>query len=349
MARAHGLEVRLAACDWRRGVDPAQVKSALAADTAHAIKAVCVVHNETATGMMLPLDEIRAAIDDAKHPALFLVDTISSLGSLDFRMDEWKIDCVVGGSQKGLMLPTGLSFTGVSDEGDGGARTGEAAAVLFRLDADVEAPAEELHRHDSGEHLLRPARVDPVAGGRRAAECVRPTLPPGGGDAARGAGVGRQRWAAALLHQPEPILRLGHGGADAGGLQLGPGPQHGAQPVQRLARRRTGGAGRQDLPHRPSRRPERADAVGRADRGGDGAADERHPARAGAAWTRRWTICRRPDRRRLTSSPEPAPPHRSSPCCPARRGTRSWRRSPRAWARRRGPPWASRRDWPGCR
>jgi alanine-glyoxylate transaminase/serine-glyoxylate transaminase/serine-pyruvate transaminase len=117
MARAHGLEVRLAACDWRHGVDIAQVKTALGEDTSHAIKAVCVVHNETATGMMLPLDEVRAAIDAVKHPALFLVDTISSLGSLDFRMDEWKIDCVVGGSQKGLMLPTGLSFTGVSPKG----------------------------------------------------------------------------------------------------------------------------------------------------------------------------------------------------------------------------------------
>jgi alanine-glyoxylate transaminase/serine-glyoxylate transaminase/serine-pyruvate transaminase len=90
--------------DWRRGVDPAQVKSALAADTTHAIKAVCVVHNETRPARC-SLDEIRAAIDGAKHPALFPVDTISSLGSLDFRMDEWKIDCVVGGSQKGLMLP----------------------------------------------------------------------------------------------------------------------------------------------------------------------------------------------------------------------------------------------------
>jgi alanine-glyoxylate transaminase/serine-glyoxylate transaminase/serine-pyruvate transaminase len=117
MARAHGLEVRLVSCDWRHGVEIAQVKAALAADTAHAIKAVCVVHNETATGMMLPLDEIRRAIDAATHPALFLVDTISSLGSLDFRMDQWKIDCVVGGSQKGLMLPTGVSFTGVSDKG----------------------------------------------------------------------------------------------------------------------------------------------------------------------------------------------------------------------------------------
>jgi alanine-glyoxylate transaminase/serine-glyoxylate transaminase/serine-pyruvate transaminase len=117
MARGHGLEVQLVAADWRRGVDLADLHRALAADTAHAIKAVCVVHNETATGLMLPLPAIRAAIDAVDHPALFLVDTISSLGSLDFRMDEWRIDCVVGGSQKGLMLPTGVSFTGVSDKG----------------------------------------------------------------------------------------------------------------------------------------------------------------------------------------------------------------------------------------
>ena len=117
MARSHGLDVQVLQCDWRRGVDIAALRAALADDRDHAVKAVCVVHNETATGMMLPLDEIRAAIDGTAHPALFLVDTISSLGSLDFRMDEWKIDCVVGGVQKGLMLPTGMSFTGVSDKG----------------------------------------------------------------------------------------------------------------------------------------------------------------------------------------------------------------------------------------
>jgi alanine-glyoxylate transaminase/serine-glyoxylate transaminase/serine-pyruvate transaminase len=116
MARSHGLTVRLAEADWRRGVDMASLRAILAADTAHTIKAVCAVHNETATGLMLPLDEIRAVIDATAHPALFLADTISSLGSLDFRMDEWKVDCVVGGSQKGLMLPTGMSFTGVSDK-----------------------------------------------------------------------------------------------------------------------------------------------------------------------------------------------------------------------------------------
>ncbi|HXT80438.1 MAG TPA: aminotransferase class V-fold PLP-dependent enzyme [Acetobacteraceae bacterium] len=125
MGRSHGLEVRVQPADWRVGVDIAALRAALAEDAAHTIKAVCVVHNETATGMMLPLPDIRAAIDTTGHPALLLVDTISSLASLDFRMDEWKIDCVVGGSQKGLMLPTGMSFTGVSDKGmDAHARAG---------------------------------------------------------------------------------------------------------------------------------------------------------------------------------------------------------------------------------
>lgn len=131
MAQAHGLEVRTVTCDWRHGVEIAQVKAALADDSKHAIKAICVVHNETATGMKLPLDEIRAAIDAVKHPALFLVDTISSLGSLDFRMDEWQIDCVVGGSQKGLMLPTGMSFTGVSEKGMAAHETAKLPRYYF--------------------------------------------------------------------------------------------------------------------------------------------------------------------------------------------------------------------------
>ena len=117
MARSFGLDVVVQEADWRVGVDSAALRATLAADRDPQVKAVCVVHNETATGMMLPLEEIRAAIDATAHPALFLVDTISSLGSLEFRMDDWKIDCVVGGGQKGLMLPTGMSFTGVSEKG----------------------------------------------------------------------------------------------------------------------------------------------------------------------------------------------------------------------------------------
>ena len=129
MGRSHGLEVRTVAADWRRGAEIADVRNALEADKAHRIKAVCAVHNETATGLMLPLPALREAMNAAGHPALFLVDTISSLGSLDFRMDAWGIDCVVGGSQKGLMLPTGLSFTGVSEK----ATAAHAAARLPRF------------------------------------------------------------------------------------------------------------------------------------------------------------------------------------------------------------------------
>ena len=116
MAEALGIKVETVKADWRTGVDFAAVEAALAADTTHRIKAVGVVHNETATGVALPIQKVRAALDATKHPALFMADTISSLGSFDFRMDEWGIDVVVGGSQKGLMLPTGMSFTGVSNK-----------------------------------------------------------------------------------------------------------------------------------------------------------------------------------------------------------------------------------------
>ncbi len=114
LAQRLGLAVEFVAGDWRRGVDPALVESKLAADAQRQIRAVCVVHNETSTGVSSRIAEIRAAIDRAGHPALFLVDTISSLGSMDYRHDEWKVDVTVAGSQKGLMLPPGLSFNAIS-------------------------------------------------------------------------------------------------------------------------------------------------------------------------------------------------------------------------------------------
>lgn len=116
MAGKFGLEVVTIPADWRRGAQAEAVKAALAADTAHRFKAVCTVHNETSTGVTLPVTEIRAALDETKHPALLLSDTISSLGSLPYRMDSWGIDLTVGGSQKGLMLPTGMSFNAVSEK-----------------------------------------------------------------------------------------------------------------------------------------------------------------------------------------------------------------------------------------
>jgi alanine-glyoxylate transaminase/serine-glyoxylate transaminase/serine-pyruvate transaminase len=116
MATKLGLSSELIGTDWRRGADPETIEARLVEDRAHAIKAVCVVHNETSTGVTSRIGDVRKAIDRAGHPALLLVDTISSLGSIDFRMDEWGVDVTVGGSQKGLMLPPGLSFNAVSEK-----------------------------------------------------------------------------------------------------------------------------------------------------------------------------------------------------------------------------------------
>ena len=113
-AESFGLTVETLSNDWRRAIDPAKLEARLREDRAHEIKAVLAVHNETSTGVAHPIAQMRQAIDAAHHPALFLVDTISSLGSFDVRMDEWGVDVVVAGSQKGLMLPTGMAFTGVS-------------------------------------------------------------------------------------------------------------------------------------------------------------------------------------------------------------------------------------------
>ena len=116
MATKLGLETEFLATDWRRGVDPQAVEDRLRADTGGKIKAVCVVHNETSTGSTSAIAAVRAAIDAVGHDALYLVDTISSLASIDFRHDEWGVDVTVSGSQKGLMLPPGLSFNAASEK-----------------------------------------------------------------------------------------------------------------------------------------------------------------------------------------------------------------------------------------
>ena len=116
MAERLGLRVDLVPGDWRHGADPAAAAERLAADAGHEIAAVMVVHNETSTGVRSRVPEIRAALDRAGHPALLLVDTISSLGSMDYRHEEWGVDVTVGCSQKGLMLPPGMGFNAVSDK-----------------------------------------------------------------------------------------------------------------------------------------------------------------------------------------------------------------------------------------
>jgi len=116
VAEKFGIQVDYVPGNWRRGVAAHDVAVRLAEDERHTLKAVMVVHNETSTGVASRIPEIRCAINQAHHPALLMVDTISSLGSIDYRHDEWEVDVTVAGSQKGLMMPPGLSFNAISEK-----------------------------------------------------------------------------------------------------------------------------------------------------------------------------------------------------------------------------------------
>ena len=129
MSERLGLIAEFLPGDWRQGVDSSKIAARLAEDKEHGIKAVCVVHNETSTGVTSDIAAVRRAIDGANHPALLMVDTISSLASIDYRHDEWGVDVTVSGSQKGLMLPPGLSFNALSAKAlaaSGSAKLGKA-------------------------------------------------------------------------------------------------------------------------------------------------------------------------------------------------------------------------------
>jgi alanine-glyoxylate transaminase / serine-glyoxylate transaminase / serine-pyruvate transaminase len=134
MAERLGLRPEFIKTDWRVGADPALIEEHLRRDKGHEIKAVCVLHNETATGCLSPVAEIRNAIDAAAHPALLLVDTISSLASTDYRHDEWGVDVTVGGAQKGLMLPPGMSFNAVSEKALRATKTAKLPRSFFSWD-----------------------------------------------------------------------------------------------------------------------------------------------------------------------------------------------------------------------
>lgn len=123
LARRLGLNPEVIETDWRQAADSEAIEARLRADSTHQIKAVCVVHNETSTGCTSNIPAVRAAIDSASHPALLMVDTISSLGSVEYRHDDWGVDVTIGGSQKGLMLPPGLSFNAVSEKAKAAAQS----------------------------------------------------------------------------------------------------------------------------------------------------------------------------------------------------------------------------------
>lgn len=154
LAERLGLRPEFIAGDWRSGADPHQIEERLRADKAGDIKAVCVVHNETSTGCATRIDEVRSAIDAAGHPALLMVDTISSLGSMDYRHDEWGVDVTVGGSQKGLLLPPGLSFNAISAKAREAAVSAKLPRSYWAWDEMVTANEKALFPYTPATNLL---------------------------------------------------------------------------------------------------------------------------------------------------------------------------------------------------
>ena len=258
------------------------MRAALAADTGHAIKAVGVVHNETSTGMMIPIPEVRAALDATGHPALLLADTISSLGSLDFRMDEWGVDAAVGGSQKGLMLPTGLSFTGVSHKALKAHESSKLPKHYFSWSAMMKRPLksflgtvptsfffglQELLRLMEQEEGLE----NVFARHTRLATAVRAAVQHWSGNNGPQlfcTNPGRLSDSVTAVLMPEGI----------------DGDAFRRVAMQRFNVSLGGGLGplaRQGVPHRPSRRPERADDPRHAGDGGAGDEGRRRAAYPG--------------------------------------------------------------------
>ena len=125
--------------DWRTGVNAQDIEARLRQDSTHEVKAVCVVHNETSTGVTSDIAAVRAAIDATNHPALLMVDTISGLGSIDYRHDEWGVDVTIAGSQKGMMLPPGLGFNAVSDKAIKASQQATMPNAYWRWDEIIEA------------------------------------------------------------------------------------------------------------------------------------------------------------------------------------------------------------------
>lgn len=154
IAERHGLEIDFLPGDWRSGVDPTAVEEHLRGDREHRIKAVMVEHNETATGVTSHIDKVRAAIDAAAHPALLMVDVISSLGSIDYRHDEWGVDVTVAGSQKGLMLPPGLSFNAVSEKALAASQQARLPRSYWRWDDTLAMNPDGFFPHTPATNLL---------------------------------------------------------------------------------------------------------------------------------------------------------------------------------------------------
>ena len=159
IAQRLGLRVVFLPGDWRRGAVVDEIENRLAEDRAHSIKAVAVVHNETSTGAVTNIAAVRHALDRARHPALLMVDTVSSLASMEYRHDEWGVDVTIGGSQKGLMLPPGLSFNAVSAKARARSKDARLPRAYWNWDDIISANAKGYFPHTPSTNLLQGLKV----------------------------------------------------------------------------------------------------------------------------------------------------------------------------------------------
>lgn len=159
MAERLGIDAEFIPTDWRRGTDVAALEARLAADKERAFKAVCIVHNETSTGCVSDIAAVRAALDRVGHTALLMVDTISSLASIDYRHDEWGVDVTVAGSQKGLMLPPGLSFNAISEKALSASKTGRFPRCFWDWGEMLAANEKGLFPYTPSTNLLQGLKV----------------------------------------------------------------------------------------------------------------------------------------------------------------------------------------------
>ena len=278
MAEKLGLKPEFITTDWRIGADPAAIEARLREDKGKEIKAVCFLHNETSTGCLSPVAEIRKAIDRAGHPALLMVDTISSLASTDYRHDEWGVDVTVGGAQKGLMLPPGMSFNAVSDKALAANKTSKLTKSFWAWDEMLTmnkvgffpyTPATQMLQGLAVSiEMLHEEGLDNVfARHDRLAEATRRAIKTWGLDT--------------ICRDPEVLFADDHRRAAAGRSRRRRVPRAGARAVQYFVRLELRPLHRQDVPHRASRRHQRRDDAGRPRRNRDGARARQHPAQEG--------------------------------------------------------------------
>ena len=278
MAQRLGLNVQVLDEEWGKGVPVEKYAEILAADKKHEIKAVFATHNETATGVTSDIAGVRKALDAAKHPALLFVDGVISVGCIDFRMDEWGVDCCVSGSQKGFMLPTGLGILAVSDKALEANKSSKMERCYFSFEDMIKnndigyfpyTPATQLLRGlRASLDLLQAEGLENVfARHNRLAEGVRKAV---------------AAWGLKLCAQgAEVALRHGQRHPRAGGRRQRAGREDGLLSLQPVARRRPQQGRRQGVPHRPPRRARRDHGRRRAVRRRDGAARLRRRRRPG--------------------------------------------------------------------